>query len=128
MTCVLSSERRLSPEVTVTDSTPYAIVLTLDHSEVCFEVDLASGGGLNGTTVERNFTIRTGARRVYRVRIMATVRGVSRVGGVAANWEDSRTEVLVHTGMLLLCVVCACPKIHTQNVSILPRPTHCSRY
>ena len=37
MRCVLSSERPLSPEVTVTDSTPYTIVLTLDHSEVCFE-------------------------------------------------------------------------------------------
>ena len=37
MRCVLSSEHPLSPEVTVTDSTPYTIVLTLDHSEVCFE-------------------------------------------------------------------------------------------
>ena len=37
MRCVLSSERPLSPEVTVTDSAPYTIVLTLDHSEVCFE-------------------------------------------------------------------------------------------
>ena len=35
--CVLSSEHPLSPEVTVTDSTPYTIVLTMDHSEVCFE-------------------------------------------------------------------------------------------
>ena len=35
--CVLSSECPLSPEVMVTDSTPYTIVLTLDHSEVCFE-------------------------------------------------------------------------------------------
>ena len=37
MRCVLSSEHPLSPEVTVTDTTPYTIVLTLDHSEVCFE-------------------------------------------------------------------------------------------
>ena len=37
MRCVLSSEHPLSPEVTVTDSTPYTIVLTLDHSEVCFK-------------------------------------------------------------------------------------------
>ena len=37
MGCLLSSERSLSPEVTVTDSTPYTILLTLDHSEVCFE-------------------------------------------------------------------------------------------
>ena len=37
MRCVLSSEHPLSPEVTVTDSTPYTIVLTLDQSEVCFE-------------------------------------------------------------------------------------------
>ena len=37
MRCVLSSEHPLSPEVMVTDSTPYTIVLTLDHSEVCFE-------------------------------------------------------------------------------------------
>ena len=91
-------------------------------------VDLASGGGLNGTTVERNFTISTGARGVFWARITATVRGVSSVGGVAASWGDSGTEVLVHTGMLPLCVVCACPKIHAQNVSILHRPTHCSRY
>ena len=33
------------------------------------------------------------------MRITATVRGVSSVGGVAASWEDNRTEVLVHTGM-----------------------------
>ena len=78
--------------------------------------------------VEGLFIIGTGVRGVYRVRITATVRGVSSVGGVAASWEDSGTEVLVHTGMLPLCVVCACPKIHTQNVSILHRPTHCSRY
>ena len=37
MRCALSSERPLSPVVMVTDSTPYTIVLTLDHSEVCFE-------------------------------------------------------------------------------------------
>ena len=37
MRCVLSSEHPLSPEVTVTDSTPYTIVLTLEHLEVCFE-------------------------------------------------------------------------------------------
>ena len=78
-----------------------------------------AGGGLNGTTVERNFTIRTGVRGVYEVKITATVRGVSSVGGVAASWEDSRTEVLVHPGMLPLCVVCACPKIHTPNVLTL---------
>ena len=77
-------------------------------------VDLASGGGLNGTTVERNFTIRTGVSGVYRVRITVTVRGVSGVRGVAASWEDSRTEVLVHTGMLPLCMVCACPKIDSE--------------
>ena len=91
-------------------------------------VDLASGEGLNGTTGERNFTITTGVRGVYRVRITATVKGVSSVGGVTASWEDSRTEVLVHTGVLPLCVVCACPKIPTQNVSLLHGPTHCSRY
>ena len=34
---MFSPERPLSPEVTVTDSTPYTIVLTLDHLEVCFE-------------------------------------------------------------------------------------------
>ena len=100
---------------------------TSDIEYVVSWVDLASGGGLNGTTVERNFTIRTGVRGVYRVRITATVRGVSSAGGVAASLEDSGTEVLVHTGMFPLCVVCACPKIHTQNVSILHRPTHCSR-
>ena len=97
--------------------------LTWTHNTVCFNtsdiqyvvswVNLASGGGLNGTTVERNFTIRTGMRGVYRVTITATVRGVSSVGGVTANWEDSRTEVLVHAGMLPLCVVCTYPKIHT---------------
>ena len=68
-------------------------------------VDLASGGGLNGTTVERNFTIRTGVRGLYRGRITATVRGVSSVGGVAASWEDSGTEILVHTGVLPLTLL-----------------------
>ena len=88
---------------------------TSDIEYVVSWVDLASGGGLNGTTLERNFTIRTGVRGVYRVRITATVRGVSGVGGVATSWEKSGTEVLVHTGMLPLCVVCACPKIHTSS-------------
>ena len=37
MRCVLFTERPLSPEVMVIDSTPYTIVLTLDHSDVCFE-------------------------------------------------------------------------------------------
>ena len=37
MRCILSSERPLLPKVTVADFTPYTIVLTLDHSEVCFE-------------------------------------------------------------------------------------------
>ena len=37
---------------------------------------------------------------MYRVRITATVRGVSSVGGVAASRENSGTEVLVHTGVL----------------------------
>ena len=128
----------LPPKITIIESLTERTSLTWTHNTVCFNtsdieyvvswVDLASGGGLNGTTVERNFTIRTGVRGVYRVRITATARGVSSVGGVAASWEDSRTEVLVHTGMLPLCVVCACPMIHTQNVSILHRPTHCSRY
>ena len=54
---------------------------------------------------------------MYWVRIMATVRSASSVGGVAASREDSRTEVLVYTRMLPLCVVHACSKIHTQNVS-----------
>ena len=77
-------------------------------------MDPTSGGGLNGATVERNFTIRTAwSEGVYWVRIMATVRGVSSVGGVAASREDSRTEVLVFARMLPLCVVCACSKIHT---------------
>ena len=75
---------------------------TSDIEYVVSWVDLASGGGINGTTVERTFAIRTGVRGVYRVRITATVRGMSSVEGVAANWEDSETEVLVHTGMLPL--------------------------
>ena len=79
---------------------------TSDIEYVVSWVDLASGEGLNGTTMERNYTIRTGVRGVYRVRITTTVWGVSSVGGVASSWEDSRTEVLVHTGMLPLCVVC----------------------
>ena len=128
----------LPPKITTIESLTERTSLTWTHNTVCFNtsdieyvvswVDLASGGGLNGTTLERNFTIRTGVRGVYRVRITATVRGVSSVGGVAARWEDSRTEVLVHTGVLPLCMVCACPKIHALNVSILHRPTHCSRY
>ena len=50
--------------------------LTWTHNTVCFStsdieyvvswVDLASGGGLNGTTVERNLTVRTGARGCTR--------------------------------------------------------------
>ena len=134
----IHTEAPLPPKIGTVESFTERTSLTWTHNTVCFNtsdieyvvswVDLASGGGLNGTTVERNFTIRTGVRGVYRVRITATVRGVSSVGGVAASWEDSRTEVLVHPGMLPLCVVCACPKIHTQNVSLLHRSTHCSRY
>ena len=132
------TDASLPPKITTIESLTERTSLTWTHNTVCFNtsdieyvvswVDLASGGGLNGTTVERNFTVRTRVRGVYRVRITATVRGVSSVGGVAASWEDSRTEVLVHPGMLPLCVVCACPKIHPQNVSLLHRPTHCSRY
>ena len=128
----------LPPNITTIESLTERTSLTWTHNTVCFNtsdieyvvswVDLASGGGLNGTTVERNFTIRTGVRGVYRVRITATVKGLSSVGGVTASWEDSRTEVLVHTGVLPLCVVCACPNIFTQNVSILHRSAHCSRY
>ena len=127
----------LPPKITTVESLTERTLLTWTHNTVCFNtsdieyvvswVDLASGGGLNGTTMERNFTIRTGVRGVYRVRITTTVRGVSSVGGVVASWEDSGTEVLVHTGMLPLCVVCACPKIHAQNVSLLHRPTHSPR-
>ena len=112
----------LPPKITTIESLTERTSLTWTHNTVCFNtsdieyvvswVDLASGGGLNGTTVKRNFTIRTGVRGVYRVRIMATVRGMSSVGG-----KDSGTEVLVHPGMLPLCVVCACPKIHTLRMS-----------
>ena len=101
---------------------------TSDIEYVVSWVDLTSGGGLNGTTVERNLTIRTGVRGVYRVRITANIGGVSSTGGVSASREDSRTEVLVQMRMLPLCVVCASAKIHTQNVSILHRSTHCPRY
>ena len=100
----------LPPKITAIESLTERTSLTWTHNTVCLNtsdieyvvswVDLASGGGLNGTTVERNFTIRTGARGVYRVRITAGMRGVSSVGGVAANWKDSGTEVLVHVGML----------------------------
>ena len=82
---------------------------TSDIEYVVSWVDLASGGGLNGTTVERNFAIRTGVRGVYWVRITATVKGVPGVGGVAASREDSRTELLVYTPILPLCVVRASP-------------------
>ena len=89
---------------------------TSDIEYVVSWVDLASGGGLNCTTVERNFTIRTGVRGVYRVRITATVRGVSSVGGVTASWEDSRTEVLVHTGTYVttVCGVCMSKDSHSE--------------
>ena len=66
-------------------------------------MDLASGGGLNGTTVERNYIRRTG------------MRGVPSVGGVAASWEDSDTYIQV----CFLCAVCAFPKfIHKMSDSV----------
>ena len=51
---------------------------------------------------------------MYRVRITATVRGVSSVGGVAASWQDSGTEALVHTGVLYHCVWC----VHVQRFTL----------
>ena len=51
---------------------------------------------------------------MYRVRIMATVRGVFSVGSVAASGEDSRTEVYWYIYVYVtMCVVCACSKVYT---------------
>ena len=62
----------LPPKITAIESLTERTSLTWTHNTVCFNtsdivyvvswVDLASGGGPNGTTVERNFTVRTGVR------------------------------------------------------------------
>ena len=102
----------LSPKITAIESLTERSSLTWTHNTVCFStsdieyvvswVDLASGGGLNGTTVERNSVRRTG------------MRGVSSVGGVAASWEDSGTYVQV----CFLCAVCASPNLYTKCLTV----------
>ena len=68
----IHTEAPLPPKIATIESLSERTSLTWTHNTVCFNtsdieyvvswVDLASGGGINGTTVERNFTIRTGVR------------------------------------------------------------------
>ena len=116
MRCVLSSERPLSPEVTVTDSTPYTIVLTLDHLEVCFE-DYTFHYKISWSRVDGEWSLLVEVPLIpsytitglspgseYRVRVLAeseedstvvsgpvTVRAVTLVGVYVCEWFSACT-------------------------------------